>query len=291
MTTLAALFGGIVGLGVVLIVAALANRAPTRPALVVRGSLLRPADRWSPRLLSIAAALVAGALVGAITGWPVAALGTMAAFPVLRRLVRERGTGTQGVARLEALARWIELLRDTLHAAAGIEGAITASATAAPLALRPQAAELATRLSRMDPADTLDAGLRDFADEIDNYFGDLAVLSIIAASEGQGGRLAEQLDFAAANARALVSFARETHLDRVEVRATGRIVAVVTLGWGLALSVLSPGYFAFYGSPLGQLILLVGPGALFALSVGWTLRLSRVPPLPRLLTPRSRTGA
>jgi Flp pilus assembly protein TadB len=210
---------------------------------------------------------------------------TLAAFPLIPRLLRERSADRGVIKRLEALATWTELLRDTLHAAAGIEGAITATAPLAPLAVRPHVERIAGRLRRMDPGDSLATALRDFADAMDHYVADTVVLSLIAATERQGGRLTEQLDAAARDARDLVTFYRETETERVEVRATVRIVMAVTVGWALLLTLVSPGYFSFYGTPVGQLVLLFGPGCLFGLSIGWQVRLSRLPRQPRLLMP------
>ena len=49
------------------------------------------------------------------------------------------------VARIEAVATWTEMLRDTLSAAAGLEQAILATAPLAPVAIRGEITELAAR--------------------------------------------------------------------------------------------------------------------------------------------------
>jgi hypothetical protein len=86
------------------------------------------------------------AIVVLLTGWPVGALlaGLVAAVVpgTLGRIRQEADT----VARTEAVAAWTEMLRDTLAAAAGLEEAIAATATAAPEPIRPEVQRLGRRL-------------------------------------------------------------------------------------------------------------------------------------------------
>src|SRR6185437_881826 len=110
--------------------------------LIARG-LHRPPSRtppWlrtdkrltQPQLLHLGAAIGAGVLAAAVTGWLVAALLTAAAVWTLPRMVgRDRGAAAR-VARFEAIAGWAEMLRDTLAAAAGLEQAITVTAPLVP---------------------------------------------------------------------------------------------------------------------------------------------------------------
>ena len=52
----------------------------------------------------------------------------------------------EAVGRIEAVAGWSEMLRDTMAGAAGLEQAIVATATVAPLPIRAEVATLAVRL-------------------------------------------------------------------------------------------------------------------------------------------------
>ncbi|MGA2284632.1 MAG: pilus assembly protein TadB, partial [Candidatus Dormibacteria bacterium] len=126
MTALAGLCGTIVGLGLVVIVAGLRGVELPRP---VR-SVGRPrAERATLRLgLAVGAAV----LVGAATGWPVGALWAglagWGAPGLLAAGTKGRG---EAVGRIEAVAGWSEMLRDTMAGAAGLEQAIAATAAVA----------------------------------------------------------------------------------------------------------------------------------------------------------------
>lgn len=87
-------------------------------------------------------AAVTAALTIALTGWPVAGLLTMVGVLTLPRLLGRDRQAAARTTRLEAVAIWAEMLRDTLSAAAGLEQAILATAPIAPPALREQTAAL-----------------------------------------------------------------------------------------------------------------------------------------------------
>jgi Flp pilus assembly protein TadB len=281
MTAIVAILGALLGVGVMLVVAGWRGDIPPRR--------VRPA--WSPGMLSVAASLTAGAVMGGVTGWPVAALFAMAAAPLLPRWIRARGHGQVAVERLEGLAAWTEMLRDTLQAAAGIEGAISATARVAPVAVRADVQALAARLHRQQVGDTLGDALRDFAVAINHHMGDRVVNTLIAASERQGGGVTEQLTVLATHTRELLAFYREIDTDRVELRATIRLVVAVTVVFTVVLTAADAGYFAPFGTRTGQLVLLIGPGGLFGLGFGLMALLSRLPDSPRFLRTASRRAA
>jgi hypothetical protein len=118
MTALGVLLGAGAGLGIALI------------ALGIRGvESRRQTDRVTRtrverHTLRLAVAVGAAVLVGAVTGWPVAALLAAAACWGVPALFTESKAQTATIARVEAVAGWAEMLRDTMAGAAGLEQAI-----------------------------------------------------------------------------------------------------------------------------------------------------------------------
>src|SRR5690606_888257 len=99
-----------------------------------------------------AVAVIAGLLVTAVSGWvvpgAVVAVGCYMAADGWRR--RQR-SGEREIARLDALASWIESVRDVLIAGEQPIGAIVSTVDACPALIRPQVRRLAAGLGRQDP--------------------------------------------------------------------------------------------------------------------------------------------
>jgi hypothetical protein len=172
---LAGLCGAGVGLGLVLVVAGWRGSELARPARRALGPKLERAN------LRLGLAVGAAVVVGAATGWPVGAvLAGLAGWGAPSLLA---GTGRQqaAVGRIEAVAGWAEMLRDTMAGAAGLEQAIVATAALAPLPIRAEVATLAVRLDgeRLAPA------LRAFAEEVADPTCDLVVAALVLAAEHQ----------------------------------------------------------------------------------------------------------
>jgi len=272
MTVLAAILGAGVGLGVLLV------------ALALRGAeRRRPERRWTRRQLEghtlrLAVAVGAAVVVGAGTGWPVAALLAAAACWGVPQLFTESKAHAQLIAKVEAVAGWAEMLRDTMAGAAGLEQAITASAPVAPLPIRGEAATLAGRLER----ERLAPSLRAFADEVADPTCDLVVAALVLAAEHQASRLGELLGTLAASARDQATMRLRVEAGRARTRTSVRVIVGVTLGLALFLALLNHGYLAPYSSPLGQFVLLV-VGVLFTLAFAWLAKITRPVEPARLL--------
>jgi Flp pilus assembly protein TadB len=266
VSAFAAFCGALVGLGIVLVLAGWrANevRAPRLRRTWTRHTIER-------RTLRLAYAAGAGVLVGIVTGWPVAALLAVGAgwgAPVLLAGTKGRA---EGIARIEAIAGWAEMLRDTMAGAAGLEQAIVATATVAPLPIRPSVANLAARLQsqRLAPA------LRVFADEVADPTMDLVVAALVLAAEHQAQRLGELLGSLATAARDQATMRLRVEAGQARARASVKVVVGATVGLALGLAVLDRGYLAPYGSTLGQLMLLI-VGGLFGASFLWLNSMSR----------------
>ena len=264
MSAFAALLGAGVGLGVVLAWAGW--RGVTMPP-----ALRRPArPRVERATLRLGLGAGSAVLVGALTGWPVGALLAGAAGWGLPALLGGAKGRAGALARVEAVAAWAEMLRDTMAGAAGLEQAIVATAPLSPLALRAEIADLAARLDseRLAPA------LRAFADEVADPTMDLVVAALVLAAEHQAARLGELLGTLAQAARDQATMRLRVEAGRARSRTSVKVVVGVTAGLALGLVLLNRSYLAPYDSPLGQLVLAL-VGAMFAGAFIWLAHMTR----------------
>ncbi len=273
MTALATLCGAGVGLGLVVIWAGLRGVDLPRPT---RASSRPKVERAN---LRIGLAVGGAVLVGATTGWPVGALlAALAGWGAPGLLVGTSGAQAV-VGRIEAIAGWAEMLRDTMAGAAGLEQAIVATAPVAPLPIRAEVATLAVRLEgeRLAPA------LRAFADEVADPTCDLVVAALILAAEHQAQRLGELLGSLAQAARDQATMRLRVEAGRARTRTSVKVIVGATGGLVLGLAVLNRGYLAPYDSAVGQLVLLL-VGAVFTVSFLWLAKMTRPSVTERFLT-------
>ncbi|WTW93456.1 type II secretion system F family protein [Streptomycetaceae bacterium NBC_01309] len=231
----------------------------------------------SPRRL--AATAVSAAAVGVLTGWPVAAVLAGVAAWAVPALLRPDRAATRRTERIEAVAVWAEMLRDTLAAAAGLQQAIRATAPIAPPALATEIRALATRIER---GERLPEALRAFADDVDDPLADLVVAALLLAAERQAGQLADLLGSLAHATREQVTVRLNAGAERARVRTSVRVVVVVTLAMGFGLLMFDRAYLTPYGTTTGQLVLAC-VGALFAVAFWWLGRLAADRPPVRIL--------
>jgi len=276
MSALAGLLGAGVGLGLVLVVASWRGVELARPA--------RHLERAKVERVNMRIALGVGAavVVGAATGWPVGAVLAGLAGWGTPGLLTGAARHQAAVGRIEAVAGWAEMLRDTMAASAGLEQAIVATAPLAPLPIRAEVATLAARLEseRLAPA------LRSFADEVADPTCDLVVAALVLAADHQAQRLGELLGTLAHAARDQATLRLRVEVGRARTRTSVKVIvgATGTLVAGLAL--VDRGYLSPYDSPTGQLVLVL-VGAMFALSFVWLSRMTRPANLERILTART----
>ena len=186
MTTTAALFGLLgagVAVGVLLVVVGWRGQpadATTLRRPGIRVHALRPEDRcgrlagrsWSSALA-----------IGVFTGWVVGAVLSVLAVLGLPRILGSNVDHQRQLERIEAIAGWTEMLRDTLVAAAGLEQAILATASTCPEPIREEITELAVKLER---GERLAPGLRDLADQLHDPTADLVISALVLASDAPG---------------------------------------------------------------------------------------------------------
>lgn len=273
-----ALCGTAIGLGLALGIAAF--RTPSRSGLVQKWTARIDRRKLSARGRKAAWCAGAGAAVGIVTGWPVAAVaGAVAAWWLPGMLGPDR-TAARQAARIEAVACFAEMLRDTLAAASGIGQGIGSACRNAP---GPIAAEAAALASRIDGGMELTAALSVFADEVRDPTCDVVVVCLSQAVEHSARDLTGLLGSLAATARAQAAGRQRIHAARAQIRTGVRIMTAVTLGMLVGLFLMDRDFLAPYDTAVGQLVLAAGLG-LFAIGYAWLYRMSHPPAAPRLLT-------
>ena len=226
-----------------------------------------------------AALLCAGAVL-VVSGWvlPAAVVGVAVFIAVHAWQRRDRVRGSD-VERTDALASWIENLRDVLIAGDQPVGAIGATVSSCPPTIRGPVRRLSTALGHQDP----DVAFRRFADDIDDPLGDLVAAGLLVAVQ-RGARTVAVLSALAEQARTQADRRRILDAERAPVQ---REVTLLTLIMGaLLLGVLLFGrseYLAAYDRGGGQLFLAVVVAAYGALLIR-VQRLARFPRPGRFLT-------
>jgi tight adherence protein B len=214
--------------------------------------------RWSAgifrqrRILAVAG--VAGLAALVVTRWPVAV--PLAILAVLgSRGVSGRATRS-AIDRLEAIAAWTEMLRDTLAGAAGLTQALVATAPICPKALRPQMSALAARLNA--GIATVSA-LAQLADDIDDPAADTVVACLVMAASERAQRLSDLLGALAETTRQEVAMRLGIEASRASARTAVRMIAGFSFGLLGLMAVFARSYLTPYHTPTGQLVLaLVG---------------------------------
>lgn len=246
MTALVLVCGAAVMIGVMLMVGGL-QLVPVQPKRT-RGPS-RHFEMPSPERV----ALVAGAGVGVLllTRWPVAALASaIAAAVVSSPGLRQRSDEGE---KAEALTVWAEMLRDATGTPRGIEGVLVATASGAPLLIRPHVMRLARRL----PYEPLEDALQGLADDLSHPVGDLVVTALRLAARSGGRQIRAVLDDLAAVAREEARMHRRVEVARARPRSDMRTVLLIMLIFVAVFVVAARKYLAPYNSATGQLVLIL----------------------------------
>src|SRR4029079_10456738 len=119
-------------------------------------------------------------VVGLVTRWPVGGILAAALAGGWHTLFGQRSSSGSEIARIEAVASWTEMLRDTMAAASGLEQAITTTAPIAPAPIRREVVDLAARLESREV--TLEGGLPALADALGDPTADLVVAALVSAA-------------------------------------------------------------------------------------------------------------
>ncbi|MEP7111909.1 MAG: type II secretion system F family protein [Ilumatobacteraceae bacterium] len=242
-----------------------------------------PKRERSAMRLPVVVALGAGALVVAVSGWIIPAVVVGAIVGWLASSVGRRRAGIdEGVERTEALASWVENVRDVLQSGNQPVGAIGATTETCPPSIRPHVRLLFARLSAGQPAEL---AFRRFADDMNEPLADLVAVGLLIAVS-RGAETEDVLSALAVQARHQADRRRIIEAERAPMRREVLMVSMVMCGLlgGVFLFARSA-YLNAYDDVSGQIFLaliLVGYGGLLV----WVGRLATFPQPSRFLTLR-----
>ena len=268
-TVLACLLGALLATGVLLVIAGVRPRAvrPVRPrsARSAAGSRTRALVRAHG--LQLAIGVVAGVGFAAVTGMSVMVVVVPVAVVGLPMLLS--APANRDIEMLEALDRWVRGLAATLPTGRSITDAVRVSVRNAPATLT---GPLALLVARLDERWTAPEALRAMADELDSPDADAVLAALALAAERGGTGATATLHALADSIQDRLKAQREIETERAKPRIVVRQVTVVTVTVLALALVFGREFFAPYGTPTGQVILL----SLLALYVASLLMLRRM---------------
>jgi tight adherence protein B len=236
------------------------------------------------RVLTVAGSIGCGIAIWWMTGWVVVGVtvGVGSAWMLGRRNTRRPVRDDR--VFVDALATWIEQLRDTLAGAHGLEEAIRATAPRAPRSVHQEVQRLAAHMTYGSTA----IGLRRFADELDHPTADFVVSALLTATQHQARDLNVLLTHVAECARDEGRMRSRVWVSRARTRSSVRIIAGVVVVFVGGLFIFSADYLSPYATAGGQVVLLA-IGTLFALALALMNRLSELTMPDRFVRRREST--
>ncbi|HYI55553.1 MAG TPA: type II secretion system F family protein [Microlunatus sp.] len=208
--------------------------------------------RGRRRDLVLLGSTLLGLVVAAASGWvvavvvaPLLALG----LPYLLRLPSARD-----VQLLEALDRWVRGLAATLSTGRSVTDSIRMSRQTAPPVI---ANEVGMLVSRLDNRWNTHEALQRFADDLDSADADPVVAALILAADRGAVGASTTLGELAGSIQDQLRGRRLIETERNKPYVVVRQVTVITMITLIGIFALSPGFFAAYRTPVGQVVLSV----------------------------------
>jgi Flp pilus assembly protein TadB len=242
-----------------------------------------PTRRRSARRAPVVAGVVGASLVVVVSGWiiPSVVVGVVVGW-VVDSMRRGPAGLDVGVERTEALASWVENVRDVLQSGNQPVGAIGATTETCPASIRPYVRVLFARLAAGQPAEL---AFRRFADDMDEPLADLVAVGLLIAVS-RGAETEDVLSALATQARHQADRRRIVEAERAPMRREVWMVSLVMCALlGCVFLFARSSYLNAYDDLAGQIFLalvLVGYGALLM----WVGRLATFPQPSRFLTLR-----
>ena len=250
MAMIVGVLGALFALGIVTFAVAMRPVAPGD----VRRRAHPTADartRFENLVLRIALGVGCAVVVGVVTRWPMAVLLLGIAGFLAPSLLGGEAVRKAKLDRIESVASWAEMLRDTMAGSGGLEQSIIATAGLAPQPIRPEVVRLAARLER----ERLAPSLRVFADDLDDPTADLVVAALILAADKSPKRLGDLLGRLARSARDDVNMRLRVEAGRSRTRTSVKVITVFTTLFALFLMVFNREYLSPYDTLEGQGVL------------------------------------
>lgn len=223
--------------------------------------------------LALLVGLLLGVVLAVFMRWPILGVMVPAAVVGLPRLLAD--PPQDDVAMLEALDRWVRGMLAQLSTGKSIHDALRLSARQAPALL---AEPLTMLVRRLDDRWSAPQALQGMADELASVDADAVIAALLLSAQRGGTGASVTLHALADSIQERLRALREIEAERSKPRVVVRQVTAIS---GLAFAgfmLVSPGFFAPYATPMGQVLLAVLLGS-FVLSI-WFMR--------RLTLPRSR---
>lgn len=258
MNLLAAVLSAMVTVGGVVIVAAWGAGVLDAPAGTASSTGLwtRAVEnlrRINPRTAAwLAVGLMLGVVVALWTGWPLMLVVVPVAVIGLPHLLSAPRQAE--IELLGALDRWVRGMTAALATGRSITDVLRLSARQPPAEL---ADPLVLLVRRLDDRWTPDDALAALADDLDNADADAVVASLILAVRRGGSGAIVTLAALADSIQDRLRALREIESERAKPRAVVRQVTIITLVVLGGAMLFGRGFFAPYGTPLGQLLLAV----------------------------------
>lgn len=233
-------------------------------------------------------ALALFVLLWALTGWPMAgatAAGISLVVPGLAQAQRDRA---RQLARAEDLARWCEMLRDTMRAGNGLKASIDATAQprVSGQTIRVPVRVLSDRCDLMP----VSAALRLFADDVADPICDQIVTSLIMVEERGGKELVPVLSEIVESVRRRARMRRRVEVGRARTYSATRAMVVMTLLLACLMTMFATSFMEPFDSAAGQFWMGV-VGAIFVGAVWAMIPMSRPEPQARLLANLAEVSA
>lgn len=258
MNLLAAVLSAMVTVGGVVIVAAWGAGVLDAPAGTASSTGLwtRAVEnlrRINPRTAAwLAVGLMLGVVVALWTGWPLMLVVVPVAVIGLPHLLSAPRQAE--IELLGALDRWVRGMTAALATGRSITDVLRLSARQPPAEL---ADPLVLLVRRLDDRWTPDDALAALADDLDNADADAVIASLILAVRRGGSGAIVTLAALADSIQDRLRALREIESERAKPRAVVRQVTIITLVVLGGAMLFGRGFFAPYGTPLGQLLLAV----------------------------------
>jgi hypothetical protein len=228
------------------------------------------------RRRDLAVAGVGGLVALVVTRWPVAV--PLVVLAVLGSRGVTGGATKSTIERLEAVAAWTEMLRDTIAGAAGLTQALVITAAIAPKPLRPQVSALAARLNA---GVAIVPALAQLASDIADPAADTVVACLVLAATERAQRLADLLGSLAETTREEVAMRLGVEASRASARTAMKMITGFSFGLLAIMAVFARSYLSPYRTAEGQLV-LVFVGCVYGVGLWLMSLMVRPKPFPRL---------
>lgn len=275
------LLGLLVGCGVgVSVLLAFAAFRPVPVVLDLRDSEGRSGSSVEVDSRRAVVAVAVGVGVLLVFRWPVVAVAAVVATYCAPGLVRGDGMSAY-IARTEAVATWLESLRDSMSASRGLEGAIRSTALSGPIAIRP---ELLVLVDEIDGGVPMRDALVRLSDRLNHSVSDLAIATLVMAVDGDAVKINPVLNQVAESSREMAANSATIYAQRASARTATRLTIALILLLVPVLFLMFRDFLAPYATPVGQVALAMFLAG-FGVCLYWIHSLSKHRYRPRLIRP------